>query len=133
PGTPGVAVDANANLYAAGYIRNTPFPTTSGAFQHLLRGTAGAQQDAFVFKLSPGRFTTKLFSSPEAPTTADTITLSAAVTNTVPGGTVTFSSDGSLIGTVPVSGGGAVLILNLPAGVHQLTGVYSGAGRVSQA
>ncbi len=137
PGQPagqafGIAIDANANAYVVGYISNGPFPTTSGAYQHVLKGSAGLQQDAFVFKLSPGRFTTKLFFSPATPTSADTITLSAAVTNTAPGGTVTFSSDGNPIATVPVSGGGAVLTLNLPAGVHQLTAVYSGDGKVSQ-
>jgi Big-like domain-containing protein/beta-propeller repeat-containing protein len=124
----GIAVDASGNAYVAGQVSSPLFPTTQGAFQHTVRA-----EDAFVFKLSPGtRFPTKVSSSPLSPTSSDSITLRAAVTNTAPGGTVTFSSDGSLLGTVAVSGGGATLNLSLPAGVHQITAVYSGDGKVSQ-
>jgi len=126
-----VAVDLNANIYVVGSANESsittaqrPFPTTPGALR-----TGGG---GFVFKITPGRFTTKLLSSNPNPTSAGAVTLSAFVTNVAPGGTVTFNSDGNPLATVPVSGGGATLTVTLPAGVHQLDAVYSGDGRTSR-
>lgn len=46
-----------------------------------------------------------------------------------PGGTVSFRNGGTLLGSVPVSGGQAVLNLSdLPAGTHSITASYSGDG-----
>ena len=125
-----IAVDANANTYVTGFV-DGPVPTTAGAFQQGRKGPAG-QDTIFVFKIAPGRFTTRLSSSHPAPTNTDVITVSAAVTNTAPGGTVTFSDNGGILATVPVSNGGATLTRSFPAGVHVLTAVYSGDNKVSQ-
>jgi hypothetical protein len=128
-----IAVDANANIYVAGRAKN-PFPTTPGAPRALIGLNEFRQpgESGFAFKITPGRFTTKLLSSNPNPTSAGPVTLSAFVTNVAPGGTVTFNSDGNPLATVPVSGGGATLTVTLPAGVHQLDAVYSGDGRTSR-
>jgi hypothetical protein len=56
-----------------------------------------------------------------------TATLTADVSTNSPTGTVTFSSNGVVIGIVPVSGGAAVLsISSLPVGSNSITAVYSG-------
>ena len=125
-----IAVDANANAYVTGF-GDGPVPTTAGAFQQGRKIPTGTDA-VFVFKIAPGRFTTQLSSSHPAPTDTDVITLSAAVTNTAPGGTVTFSDNGGVLATVPVSNGGATLTRSFPAGVHVLTAVYSGDNKVSQ-
>jgi hypothetical protein len=46
----GIAVDAAASAYVAGYSFSSNFPTTPGAFQTTFRGTA----DAFISKFSSG-------------------------------------------------------------------------------
>jgi hypothetical protein len=45
----GIAVDANGNIFVAGYTSSTNFPT-----QNALQATNGGGYDAFVTKLSPG-------------------------------------------------------------------------------
>ncbi len=47
----GVAVDAEGNVFAAGYTASADFPVTEGAFQTAHAG-GGASQDAFVAKLN---------------------------------------------------------------------------------
>jgi len=130
-----IAVDAHANIYVVGSAdtdiggsTNTLFPTTPGA----LKTSAGVDQDAFAFKITPGRFPTKLLSSNSNPTSAETITLTAIVTSTVPGGTVTLTDNGNFLGTAPVSLGGATFTTTFPAGVHQLTATYSGDNKASR-
>jgi len=48
--TSGIAVDTNSNVYVAGVIRSTDFPTTAGAFQSTY---GGGFSDTFVTKLNP--------------------------------------------------------------------------------
>jgi hypothetical protein len=57
-------------------------------------------------------------------------TLTATVTSAgTPTGTVTFKSNGVTLGTAPVSGGSASLVVSFPtAGVYTLTAVYNGDG-----
>ncbi len=126
-GATGVAVDANGNAYVAGHIASPVLPTTPGAFQP----TGNIPNDAVVFKISPGRFTTILSPSNSTATSTTPITLTAIVTSAVPGGTVTFTDNGNLLGTVPVSAGSAALTATFPAGVHELTATYSGDNKVS--
>lgn len=127
-----IAVDANGNAYVAGRAWRQ-VPTTPGAFQTVDDGNGIFNgDDGFVFKVSPGRFTTSLSPSNPAPTTADSITLTALVTSAVPGGTVTFNHNGTPIGTAPMSQGYATFTTGLPGGVHELTAVYSGDGKVSR-
>jgi hypothetical protein len=46
----GIAVDGSGNIYVTGVATSTNFPTTSGAFQTVLKGPGG---NAFVTKLNP--------------------------------------------------------------------------------
>jgi Bacterial Ig-like domain (group 3)/Beta-propeller repeat len=129
----GVAVDAAGNAYVSGFVVNV-FPTTAGAFQASPASFPSGASKAIVFKVagSAGRFTTRLSVSNLMPTSADTITLTAVVTSGTPGGTVTFNDNGSVLAVVPVSGGVATFSTSLPAGVHELTAVYSGDGKASR-
>src|SRR6266571_788170 len=127
-GATGVAVDANGSAYVAGYIGSSIMPATPGAFQPV----AKSQFDAVVFKVSPGNFPTRLSASPTAPTSAQSVTLTATVSSAVPGGMVTFTDNGSSLATVAASAGAATYTTTLPAGVHQLTAVYSGDNKVSR-
>lgn len=124
----GVAVDGAGNAYVATRVYTTPFPVTPGAFQVIGSGF----EDTAVFKVSPGKFTTSLQTSNATPTCAQTITLTATVTSAVPDGQVTFSSGGSSIGTTLVTDGTATFATSLPAGVHELTAIYSGDNKVSR-
>jgi len=127
-GATGVAVDANGSAYVAGYIGSSIMPATPGVFQPV----AKSQFDAVVFKVSPGNFPTRLSASPTAPTSAQSVTLTATVSSAVPGGMVTFTDNGSSLATVAASAGAATYTTTLPAGVHQLTAVYSGDNKVSR-
>src|SRR6266568_2173403 len=127
-GATGVAVDAAGSAYVAGYIGSSIMPATPAAFQPLPKDTG----NAVVFKITPDNFTTQLSATPTAPTTAQAVTLTAAVASAVPGGSVTFTDNGSSLATVLVSGGMATYTTTLPAGVHQLTAVYSGDNKVSR-
>jgi hypothetical protein len=124
----GVAVDAAGNAYVALRTYPTPFPVTAGAFQV----TGAGPDDAGVFKLSPGRYTTSIQVSNSAPTCAQTITLTATVTSAVPGGQVTFRMGGSSLGTALLTAGTATLNTNLSPGVQELTAVYSGDNKLSR-
>jgi hypothetical protein len=130
----GIAVDTAGNAYVTGYFHyyaEGVFPTTPGAFQ--TNSTLFVNiHTGFVFKVSPGRFTTSLTTSNFNPTSADTVTLTATVGSAVPGGNVTFASNGNSLGSAPVSQSRATLGLSLPAGVHELTAVYSGDNKVSR-
>jgi hypothetical protein len=47
-GGDGISLDSSGNVYVTGYTWSGNFPTTTGAFQKVLRGT----EDAFVLKLA---------------------------------------------------------------------------------
>jgi hypothetical protein len=128
----GIAVDGAGNAYVAGFVVNV-FPTTPGAFQTSPSSFSSGASKVVVFKtVVSGRFTTRLSSSSATPSSAETITLTAAVASGSPGGTVTFHDNGNVLATAPVSGGRATYSTSLPAGVHELKAVYSGDNKASR-
>ena len=130
-GATGVAVDAAGNVYVTGFVVNA-FPTLPGAFQATPTTFTSFGGYGVVFKIKPGKYTTGVSVSNFQPTSADLITLTATVTSAVPGGTVTFNDNGNPLATVSISASTAVYATTLPAGVHQITAVYSGDNKVSR-
>jgi YD repeat-containing protein len=82
------------------------------------------------------RATTAVFATSLSLTTSSsqiqpgqTVTLTATVTGQSPGGTVSFFSNGVLLGTGTVTGGAATLTTSpLNFGIHNFTATYSGDG-----
>jgi hypothetical protein len=122
-----IAVDGAGTAHVTGYIANA-FPTTPGA----LSSASSSNTRVVIFKLAPGAFPTTLSVSNAQPTSADTVTLTATVTGGVPGGQVTFYDNGNSIATVSVSGGIAEHTASFPAGVREITAVYSGDNKPSR-
>ena len=113
-----------------GYVVNT-FPVTPGALK--VESTVPCcYTKAVVFKVSPGAFPTSLSASSAQPKSSDAVTLTALVTSAVPGGQVTFMENGTSFATVSVSAGIATYTGTFAAGVHEITAVYTGDGKVSK-
>jgi hypothetical protein len=71
--------------------------------------------------------TAALAASPNPATAGTAVTLSAAVSPATATGTVQFLDGATVVGTVPVSGGVAVLtVTSFAAGTHSITATYSG-------
>jgi hypothetical protein len=130
-GASGVAVDPAGNVYVAGLVVDE-FPTTPGAFQATPATLTLFGAYGVVFKITPGKYPTWVSTPNNGPTSADLVTLTATVTSAVPGGLVTFNDNGTPLATASVSAGTAVYTTTLPAGVHQITAVYSGDNKVSR-
>jgi hypothetical protein len=54
----GVALDGSSKVFGTGYIYDTNFPTTSGAFQSSYPGPTNAGSEAFVIELNPSSTST---------------------------------------------------------------------------
>ena len=71
--------------------------------------------------------TTTLTSSANPSQVGQAVTLTATVVGDAPTGSVTFAEPGFTLGTTPVSGGVATLVVtNWAAGTHAVTAAYSG-------
>lgn len=121
----GLAVDRNGSVYAVGYngYAGSDYPITSGVQK--------ATGSAFIFKLSTGKYPTTLQSSVNPAVSTQPVTFTADVLSTTTGGTVTYMNGATTLGTVPVVNGAATLTTSLPVGVHKITAIYSGDGKVS--
>ena len=132
----GLAVDAGGNAYVGGLLDAYGFdlrlPVTPGALRVAPAASQYIVSESFVFKIGRGRFTTDLFASSSFPTSVTAVTFTAVVSSPVPGGTVTFSSNGTAMATVPLTSGQAVYATILAAGIHEITAAYSGDGKVSR-
>jgi hypothetical protein len=124
-----ISVDGSGNAFAIGgfneYVSSLLIsqPFTAGALL-----TSGS---TYLLKLSPGKYSSTVASSANPATSGQSITLTAKVLSAKAGGTVTFMDGASALGTVPVMDGIAVLGVNLPAGVHKITAIYSLDAKVS--
>jgi hypothetical protein len=112
-----IAVDGAGNAYLA-LQDEGDFPTTPGAFQ-----TTTIGGHSFVFKLSNGLATVALSTSANPSLAGDALTINATVSG-VSGGDVAFFDGPSQIGSAPVIGGAAALLVNGYAGIRRLTGIY---------
>lgn len=120
----GLGVDSSGSVFAAGQKGfESLFPITPGA-----QLTSGA---TFIAKLDVGRFPTTVRSSANPVSASQPVTIVADVQSNVLGGTVTFYSGSTPLGTAPVSGGRASVSVNLGPGIYKLTAVYSADGKVS--
>jgi hypothetical protein len=70
--------------------------------------------------------TTTVTASPSSVTSGQPTLLRAIVSPSGATGTVTFRSDGALVGTQPVASGGATANPTLPIGTHEITAAYAG-------
>ena len=81
------------------------------------------------FEVGPAKATTTttITASPEAPTFGDATTLTATVSPSAASGTVSFISDGEVLGTSTLADGQATLTSStLPAGTRNITAEYAG-------
>ncbi len=115
-----MALDSAGSAYVIGNYSGgtTQFPVSPGA-----PFTSNYLQ--FLLKVSTGKYPTLINSSPNPAVTSQTITIVASVQSAQTGGTVSFMAGGNVIGTRPLTNGGAVLATTLPAGAHKVTAVYS--------
>ncbi len=80
-----------------------------------------------TFTVNQASTSVALASSKNPSTSGQSVTFTAAVSPASAGGTVKFLDGVTALGTVPVSGGSALLSLStLSAGAHSITAVYSG-------
>ena len=131
PRTTGLAVDAVGSVYVAGATNRSDFPTTTGAFQTTLSGSAGTA--GFVVKINESKDTsTTLAVSPMSGAVGTSFTLTASVTGNTPNpsGSVGFYDGGSLLGSAPLTATpphtAQYTTSQLPAGTRSLTAVYAG-------
>lgn len=121
----GVAVDGSGNAIAVGYNYGSydVYPATAGAVL--------ATGNSVIVKLSNGQYPTTISSVSNPVSVNQSITLTAKVLSVKPGGTVTFMDGTNSLGAAPMADGTATITINLPAGVHKLTAVYSADGIAS--
>jgi hypothetical protein len=137
-----VAVDANGSVVAVGSLITGMDPDPSlegfgsvGNFpMNLYFPSAGAlleSGNAFITKLSIGKYPTMVRSSANPAVAGQPITLTADVQSTKTGGSVTFMDGTLVLGTAPMSTGTATLNVSLSAGTHQISATYSGDNKTS--
>jgi len=115
----GAQSGSTANFGATPFAYPVP-PGYTGGF-----GVAGTS--ATVSLLVKAGSSTTLVASPTAPMLGQNVTLAATVMGRHPGGTVTFSDAGTVLGSAPLGGGVASLSVNsLALGSHSLSASYSG-------
>lgn len=91
---------------------------------------SNSSSNTSFFIVTPARAkttTTTVTASPEAPTFGDATTLTATVSPSAASGTVSFISDGEVLGTSTLADGQATLTSStLPAGTRNITAEYAG-------
>lgn len=105
----------------------------SGTLQHFAYDPAGNRLQQAV--TAPGRSAISLsIQNNVATITSAGITFSINVSNAAAGGTVTFTENGIVLGTAPVSNGASVLELDgFSIGPHSIRATYSGDGAFAPA
>jgi hypothetical protein len=95
---------------------------------------AASTSTALTQTVNKAATTTSLASSQNPSTAGQAVTFTATVSSAAgtPTGTVTFTSDGTLLGTKPLSGALASLKTSqLPTGSHTITATYNGGTNFS--
>lgn len=120
---PGLSLNATT-----GVLSGTP--TAAATYVFVIkatdaRGCSGEREYTIVVALTATQ--TTLSSSPAAPVYGNTVTMTATVAPATATGTVAFHNGATDLGSVPVSGGTASVVLSgLSAGTYVITAVYSG-------
>lgn len=133
-----IAADAAGNVYTTGETYSKDFLVTTGAYQTTNRAFTNNGTNLFVTKLNlggsvvPVPTTTTLTTSANPGTTGVPITLTGTVKantgTTVPTGNVTFSANGTVLGTVALTSGKAQLTISTStAGTYAMAAVYGGS------
>jgi hypothetical protein len=121
--TAGRATFATTALAAGGHHLTAVYNGTAG-----FRTSTSAARAVTV--APDARGTSTALAMPSNPVAGRGVTLTATVTaaGATPGGTVTFRTGSTVLGTAPLSGGRATFTTyTLTAGAHQLTAAYGGA------
>lgn len=122
----GIAVNADGSAHLVGENGegSVAHPVTTGA--QLYSGSS------FLIKLDIGKYPTTVTSYQSPTVVGQTVTLMVKVQSPKAGGTVHFMDGATTLGTVaPENGMATFTTTNLQAGVHKITAVYSGDGKVS--
>lgn len=127
----GMALDSAGDLYVAGATTSTDLPTTTGAFQTLLGGSA----DAFIMKIGSGSAPSVSlnpdalqFSAIPVGTTSQPLQVtlrnmgSSALSLTSIAATANFSESDNCAGIVPTTASCTLTIIFTPSAVGSLTG-----------
>lgn len=107
------------------------FFTETGEFEQVVTFTHGAGQANFVSNYATvveNVNTSTVITGPAASTFGDSVTLTATVSPTPSGGTVTFKEGATTLGTGPVNGSGVATYTasNFSVGANNITAEYSG-------
>jgi hypothetical protein len=130
----GMAVDAAGAVHAIGRMTENGYPYADHVNTiPLWTGAPLGSAVSFAFKLTTGKYPTKVRTPAGPAAVGNEITLVADVTSTTVGGTVTFMSGGQTLGTASVIDGVAKLTTMLSRGSHAITAIYSGDGIASPA
>ena len=125
----GVDVDAQGNIYVAGYANVGGLPVTTGAFQQAIV----AAPDGFIAKINP--LTSPAIGLVVAPGTANAgspVTFTATVTGVAghptPTGTVNFLIGSTTLGSATLNASGVASFLSsaINGGNYSVTAVYAG-------
>ena len=125
----GVDVDAQGNIYVAGYSNVGGLPVTAGAFQ---QANAGAP-DGFIAKISVLLGSNvSLVVAPGTVTAGTSVTLTATVTGAggspAPTGTVNFMNGSTTLGSATLNASGVATFTSstIPTGAYSVSAVYLG-------
>lgn len=111
------SVGDNPNSLAAGSF------TTDGRVDLIVTQSTQNQIDVLIALQASS---TSLSATPNPDTAAEPVQLTATVTPSTATGTVTFYDGTAPVGSAPLSGGTASILVTLPAGAQSLTAVYGG-------
>ena len=125
----GVDVDAQGNIYVAGYSNITGLPVTAGAFQQANAGSA----DGFIAKINPlVSPTIGLLVAPSTANAGSPVTFTATVTGVAgqptPTGTVNFTIGSTTLGSGMLNANGVASFISsaINGGNYSVTAIYAG-------
>jgi hypothetical protein len=123
----GVATDGFGNAYVTGYSRG-PMPTMNAEQADCVGDALSRCVTPFVLKVNDAPAPVSLKSPAPSIEVGTSLTLTATVGDLRASGTIRFSEDGTVLATVPVTGGAASLSVTPSLGFHHYVATFQGTG-----